>query len=69
MQPWPVSFWPRKGKEVETEEGVHISPNKYVETWPDFLRRVANGWMLSNDRGKLLKLADAIEHRTLDTSV
>lgn len=45
----------------------HVTPNEHVEAWPEFLRRIAaKYWMQEQDHDKLLKLADAVEFRTLD---
>ena len=46
---------------MESEQGVHVSPNIYTETDSEFLRRVASGWMKSADHARLLKLADKLE--------
>jgi len=45
----------------------NFGPCMHVETWAEFLRRIASKyWMQEQDHDKLLKLADAVEFRTLD---
>ncbi len=59
----------RCGREFEGTGHLcpNFGPSMHVETWPEFLRRIASKyWMQEQDHDKLLKLADAVEFRTLD---
>lgn len=52
----------RRELKLENEQGVRVSPNQYVESDVEFLRRVAKQyWLPEHDHDRLLKLADVIE--------
>lgn len=46
---------------MELHDGTHVAPNVYTETWPEFLRRVAEGWQKPGDAERLRQLADKLE--------